>query len=300
MAESTICVVGFGSDDIPRRELRNLLRWFPGYEGCNISEPREAPRKELALYAKFVDKIHAQGAAETLSGLPFDVDNPQDYMRADLAKKELNLKEVNSRAGREDNNGKGDDNDPMDGANPFEDQIAPAEGLRSSAPSSLVADNAALNALVGNLGLASQQLGALNSLAGLAGLGGGLNQLAALGMVGPVASAGQPTAPPQTLPPLTPTSGAPVSGSGQAFKEKAESQGGPIETIAILGMSEKNITEEYLRREFSQLPGFSTMKVNPRMGAAFAKFESRAHAEAAMLASNALGLGAEWARRNLC
>merc|ERR1712224_202410 len=75
-------------------------------------------------------------------------------------------------------------------------------------------------------------------------------------------------------------------------------QGDQIDTIAILSLREKGLTEEYLRTEFSQIPGFIKMQFDERIGGCFIKFESPLHAEAALQAANTMQMGAEWARRN--
>eukprot|EP00746_Dinoflagellata_sp_MGD_P124835 gnl/MRDRNA2_/MRDRNA2_59470_c0_seq1.p1 gnl/MRDRNA2_/MRDRNA2_59470_c0~~gnl/MRDRNA2_/MRDRNA2_59470_c0_seq1.p1 ORF type:complete len:569 (+),score=116.93 gnl/MRDRNA2_/MRDRNA2_59470_c0_seq1:223-1707(+) len=93
--------------------------------------------------------------------------------------------------------------------------------------------------------------------------------------------------------------GGAYSGRGESYREHAEREGGPIDTICILDMHSKGLSEDYARKEFGELPGFVMMKVNPKMGVAFAKFTTRYHAEAALKAANTMGLGAEWAKRNL-
>lgn len=268
-AETTICAVGFPVD-VPRRELKNLCRWFPGFEGAHVVEGH--PSQGPTLFLKFTDHSHAQGAAEALAGLPFDVDLPQYVMRADFARRELDVRATISSSGGGSKGPQydGGADDLMQGASVFFPGCDPTVGLPGG-PSGWSSCRGPMP--VANIGVQWPSL-SLNYPAGVG------QQL--------------------TTPPPSAAPGVKLTEKGTEYKSMAQQQGGPIDTIAILGMLDKNLSEEYLRRQFGDLPGFVTMKVNPHMGAAFAKFESRSHAEAALLATNAMGLGAEWARRNLC
>jgi len=77
-------------------------------------------------------------------------------------------------------------------------------------------------------------------------------------------------------------------------------RGGPeLDTITILAVREKNLSQDYLHDWFSQRHGFVALHINDRINAVFAKFSSCSAAESALRAANANNFGAEWARRNL-
>eukprot|EP00746_Dinoflagellata_sp_MGD_P073191 gnl/MRDRNA2_/MRDRNA2_297169_c0_seq1.p1 gnl/MRDRNA2_/MRDRNA2_297169_c0~~gnl/MRDRNA2_/MRDRNA2_297169_c0_seq1.p1 ORF type:complete len:128 (+),score=22.42 gnl/MRDRNA2_/MRDRNA2_297169_c0_seq1:60-386(+) len=74
---------------------------------------------------------------------------------------------------------------------------------------------------------------------------------------------------------------------------------GGIDTLAVLSLREKRLTEHALRQEFSQVPGFVMLQYNPRLDGCFIKFTTAEHATRALQAANVLQLGAELAKRNL-
>jgi len=70
-----------------------------------------------------------------------------------------------------------------------------------------------------------------------------------------------------------------------------------IDTISILRVHKKGLTESFLRTEFCHMPGFVKLQIDQT--ACFIKFDSTIHAAEALQAANSLSLGAAWARQNL-
>merc|ERR1711939_1041018 len=88
-----------------------------------------------------------------------------------------------------------------------------------------------------------------------------------------------------------PSMGVPGGGKGgkpRAFGADAGSfagggpQPGTMDTLCVLGMREKSLTEQSISEWFSQCPGFVTCLFNQRLGGCFIKFQSAEEAEAAM------------------
>jgi len=75
-------------EDVKEREIHNLFRFFPGYEGCNLVENikgEDNPTKQFCAFAVFSDRQAAVYALQMLKDLRFDPSSPQS-MRVEFAK----------------------------------------------------------------------------------------------------------------------------------------------------------------------------------------------------------------------
>jgi len=320
-AISTICIVGFPPEALPR-ELKNLCRFVAGYEGAHVAFAGAG--QSSALFVKFISHEHAKVAMEMLQGVPFDQDAPQVALRVEFARREMEVRpnsllpapmvapslplfNGNRAAGR-----------PVAPVTPGQGLTPPlfpgrrvgitggelttitVLGMREKGisheelkawfqqrPGYLVLHvNERIDALFVKFdsGTAAEQcledakamqLGAEWARRNLD------DDLLAPGHSPPPLAA-----PPVYQPPLY-----------QAKRQRAV--GGELNTIAILGMSEKGLAAEQLQHWFSERPGFVAMQVNDRINAVFAKFSSSSAAQQVLEEGNALEWGVEWARRNL-
>eukprot|EP01121_Diplochlamys_sp_Union-15-3_P007248 TRINITY_DN1826_c0_g1_i3.p1 TRINITY_DN1826_c0_g1~~TRINITY_DN1826_c0_g1_i3.p1 ORF type:complete len:233 (-),score=44.46 TRINITY_DN1826_c0_g1_i3:4-702(-) len=76
--------------DVKEREIHNLFRFFPGYEGCVM----QYTNNQVVAFARWTDKPSALAARDYLQGLRFDPESSVT-MRIELAKS-------NSKAKREE------------------------------------------------------------------------------------------------------------------------------------------------------------------------------------------------------
>lgn len=83
----TLHITGLPAD-VKERELRNLLIFLMGFQGCTLQ------RSDAAVFgfARFNDPRSAQAATTYLSGLVFDPDDPETVLRATMAKRNLTLR----------------------------------------------------------------------------------------------------------------------------------------------------------------------------------------------------------------
>lgn len=231
-ATSTVCIVGFPAEAHPR-ELQNLCRFIKGFEQAHVAPA--AAGKAPTLFVKFRTAEDAQTCIEVVSGVPFDLEVPHFVMRAQLAKREMSVRDTPPRTGY-----------PMG--------YPSAKGGFGG------------KGAYGNMAALGMPMGAM---------GIGMPMGVGYGAMPPFA---QPT------------------GKGAKFVAQA---GMPIDTIAVMAMKEKALTEEKLHAFFSECQGFTTLQVNERIGGAFIKFDSVVNADQALRHGNAHGFGAEWARRNM-
>jgi len=88
-AISTICIVGFPPDS-SARELKNLCRFLPGYEGSHVAFQGASVS---SLFVKLGDAQHAQAAIGVVNGVPFDVDVPgSQVLKAEFARREMEVR----------------------------------------------------------------------------------------------------------------------------------------------------------------------------------------------------------------
>lgn len=88
-------------------------------------------------------------------------------------------------------------------------------------------------------------------------------------------------------------------GYGNASTRGRIIEGEELVTVVVLGMRDKGLKQEDMQNFFSMCVGFVKFQMNDRIGGCFAKFDSASNAEIALQEANARELGAEWARRNL-
>lgn len=86
-------------------------------------------------------------------------------------------------------------------------------------------------------------------------------------------------------------------GGGPAKRQRVST--GEIDTVTVLHVRERNSDVDEMQRWWALRPGYVALQINERIDAMFIKFTSRFEAEQAMLEAKTLGVGAEWARRNL-
>jgi len=222
---TTICVTGF-PPEAQARELKNLARFMQGFEGAHVAFANEG-RGVTSLFAKFVSPAIAGCAIEALNGIAFDIDVPGCTLKAEWARREMEV-----RGG-------------------------------SALPAHLGA---------ANRGAAARPPPSYQPLSG---------PLSGVPQVGPALTGGH-------------------SGYVQAISaNRTGATGGELVTITILGISEKRMVLEDLLSWFQQRPGFVALQVNERIDAIFARFVTSVFAEQCIHDANAMGFGAEWARRNL-
>eukprot|EP01083_Nonionella_stella_P212729 767898_1 len=88
---STLFVSGM-PDDVKKREVVNLFRFLPGFEHCILkTKPKHGP----TAWVRFALPEQCERAIDFIRGQPFDLDEPERRMRAELAKR--NTKRKRSR-----------------------------------------------------------------------------------------------------------------------------------------------------------------------------------------------------------
>ena len=86
----TVFIRGF-PEDAKDRELHNIVRLWPGYEGCHmVRKGDRASARATIGFAKFSSQAAALSAVALLDGLDFDAD-AHVILRASLARKNMNL-----------------------------------------------------------------------------------------------------------------------------------------------------------------------------------------------------------------
>lgn len=87
-AITTLFIAGFPSE-ATSRELKNLCRLFPGYEGCNVNCKG---RGSGSLFVKFQTVQDANEAMSVLKNLPFDEEHPDEFLlKVSYAKRDLDM-----------------------------------------------------------------------------------------------------------------------------------------------------------------------------------------------------------------
>lgn len=82
----TIHITGL-PQDAKERDLRNLLVFLNGFEGCSIHNSPD----QVYGFARFCDTQSAENAIGMLNGLNFDLDDADSAIRATMAKRNLTL-----------------------------------------------------------------------------------------------------------------------------------------------------------------------------------------------------------------
>lgn len=301
---STICVQGFPPEASPR-ELKNLCRFVKGFVHAHVAFAAQSPMAlPSALFCKFESPELAAEAIEAVSGQPYDLDSPGHTLKAELARRELEVR-PNSRL-------------PV--------QMA-ATGAQASAwpvhrPPVVVQRPTEINGVkIGSTGgelvtlavLSLAERGLLveevqNWFSGQAGfvtsqpnerLGGifvKFDSQANAEMALQEANANQYGAQ-WARRNLDDDRSAPLGATGGS--RRVTTSGEELVTLAVLALREKGLDGEEVQQWFHDRRGLVKVQWNDRLGGLFAKFESYADAENAMQETNAMGYGADWARRNL-
>eukprot|EP00419_Tripos_fusus_P026145 CAMPEP_0172718958 /NCGR_PEP_ID=MMETSP1074-20121228/75226_1 /TAXON_ID=2916 /ORGANISM="Ceratium fusus, Strain PA161109" /LENGTH=330 /DNA_ID=CAMNT_0013544259 /DNA_START=48 /DNA_END=1040 /DNA_ORIENTATION=+ len=323
-AISTICIVGFPPEALPR-ELKNLCRFLTGYEGAHVAFAGAG--QSSALFVKFTTHDHARVAMEMLQGVPFDQDVPQVSLRVEFARREMEVR-PNSLLPA-----------PMVAPTPplFNGNRAVARPVATAVLGQgqgltpplfpgrrvgLTGGELTTITVLGmrEKGIAQEELKAwfqqrpgflvLHVNERIDGLFIKFDTSTAAEQCLEDAKAMQlgaewarrnldddvlpPGNPPAPVAPQLPVYQPPLY---QAKRQRAV--GGELNTITILGIREKELTAEMLQHWFSERPGFVAMQVNDRINGVFAKFSSSEAAQQVLEEANTLNWGAEWARRNL-
>lgn len=84
-----MCITGFPPEAHPR-ELKNLCRFMQGFEGAHVAF---AAAGITSLFVKFGSSDMAQCAIETLGGVSFDLDVPALTLKAEWARREMEVRQ---------------------------------------------------------------------------------------------------------------------------------------------------------------------------------------------------------------
>lgn len=85
---STIFVAGLSFDAQPR-ELENMMRFMPGYEGIKVTGPKGGGKGGAAVFVKFDNADDAVAAMTVLHNMPFDLQYPDQLMRVEIARSDM-------------------------------------------------------------------------------------------------------------------------------------------------------------------------------------------------------------------
>mmetsp|Transcript_87902 Transcript_87902/g.137709 ORF Transcript_87902/g.137709 Transcript_87902/m.137709 type:complete len:473 (-) Transcript_87902:11-1429(-) len=85
---STVCISGFPGE-AQARELKNLCRFMQGFEGAHVVFVRDII---TTLFVKFEIPDLAHDAIKVLNGIPFDIDAPSAMLKAEVARRELEVR----------------------------------------------------------------------------------------------------------------------------------------------------------------------------------------------------------------
>jgi len=308
---STIYVVGFPLEVYPR-DLKNFCRFLPGFVDAHV--PPCSQTEPPVLFAKFLTSADAQGAAQRIHGQPFDLERPQQVLNAEIAHRDLEARPgvVAAQPLAVANGGRGFVSPgPQQGGykRPLpasEDEIVTVtvlgtrdkgysleslqewfgqcqgcvalhfneklDGIFAKFASRLEAELCMEEASRQNLGAewARRNLDE-----------GGAPPPAAHALVAAPA--------PQQL----------VYGGQPPAKRPYMADGGELTTITVLAMRDKGIQPAELEAWFRSRVGFLALQANARLDGMFAKFDTAANAEMALVEANNKQFRAEWARRNL-
>jgi RNA recognition motif-containing protein len=81
-------------EDVKEREIHNLFRFVPGYEGCKMTVMNQRP----VSFASFQTREFAASAIQQLNGIAFDPDTDQT-LRVEFARANSKVKRIISDAG---------------------------------------------------------------------------------------------------------------------------------------------------------------------------------------------------------
>lgn len=321
MGLTTICVVGFPPEVVPR-ELKNLLRFAPGFEGSHVGF---AGQTASSLFVKFATQDLATAAIGAIHGQPFDLDSAQWTLKAEFARREMEVRHTTLSPAP-----------PRHRDVPRTRPVVHQQAEYSRGPS--VAAGARQGSTGGELttitvlGLTDKGLSleevrnwfaqrpgfvALQANERIDGVfvkftDGDLAEQAmfeANGLEWGVEWARRNldddlvtkaiSSAPAGLAPHATHGVAPQHHMSSVQQPRPQPGGQELTTIAVLGLRDKGLDREDLRLWFTQRPGFVAMQVNERIDGAFIKYTTAAAAEQVLQESEVMNYGAEWARRNL-
>lgn len=289
---TTICVVGFPAG-VALRELKNLCRFTPGFVGAHVAADS---RRGSTLFVRFLSVEFAQAAIEGITGAPFDPDLPGDPLKAEFARREMEVRQGPPAGGPPA--WKPQYGGPVGGPSAGEEIVTVCvlgmqdkgftldelrqwfshrpgyitsqanqrvDGIFVKFTASQLAQRAIADAAAEGLVVEWARRNLDEELAG-----------------GARAAWQQPQ---------------PVVHQ-QAYNANAGGIG-DIVTVTVLGIQDKGLVLDDLQQWFQQRPGFVTSQVHTRVDGIFVKFDSKYAAEQAIGDAAAVGFVVEWARRNL-
>ncbi|CAK0821341.1 unnamed protein product [Prorocentrum cordatum] len=320
---TTVCIQGFPAD-ASTRELKNLCRFMGGFVHAHVAFAAAGPGAlPSALFCKFEAPEAAVAAIEVVGGQPYDVDAPGNVLKAEFARRELEVRPGSrlpapvGAAGR-----------PV---------ARPAPRAPHAAP------HAATHAAAAGIGRVGSTGGELVTLAvlgltdrgrrpeevqdwfrGLPGfvtlqpnerLGGffvkfdsqpaaerALQEANSLQYGAEWARRNldddRGVAVPQvTVAPIVhgPPAMVPVGTAQRRYTASGEE----LMTLAVLGLRDRGLDVDEVQQWFLNRPGYVNLQWNDRIGGIFVRFSSFVDADRALHDAGARGYGAEWARRNL-
>jgi len=313
---STIYVVGFPLEVYPR-DLKNFCRFLPGFVDAHV--PSCSPSEPPVLFAKFLTCADAQAALQRIHCQPFDLDRPQLLLNAELARRDLEVRQgastpppVVATVGRgfippgQPQVIHGGYKRPLPAT---EDEIVTITvlGTRDKGYSTeslqewfgqfpgcvALQVNEKLDGIFSKFASRREAEFAMSEATRL-NLGAewarrNLDE----GGAPPMAAVPAPMAPPQTVPQV-------IHGVLEPpWKRPHVVDGGELTTITVLGMRDKGIQPHDLESWFRTRRGFLALQANGRLDGIFAKFDTVSNAEKALQEANNRQYRAEWARRNL-
>lgn len=330
---TTICLVGFPADGVHPRELKNLCRFMPGFEGAHVAFAGVGIPS--TLFVKFQTPELATASMETLHGVPFDVDNPQFTLKAEWARREMEVRPHSPLPA------------PLvaapGGVMPYHhaQHVVPRPAgppptqfvpISVGYPGRMAATGGELVTIVvfglkekglhpGDLETFFRERAGFVSLQMNDRIDGMFVRFAS----GPFAEKAlheanaqqvgaewarrnldderngtmQVAYQPAPAPIVAQAAPVPYGGYAGPPSRRIGATGGELVTICVLGLPGKDIPADQMQEWFAQRPGFDRQQLNDRIGGLFVKFTNCQHAEQAMTEANQMGYGAEWARRNL-
>lgn len=354
---TTICITGFPPEVHPR-ELKNLCRFMQGFEGAHVAF---AAAGITSLFVKFGSSDMAQSAIETLGGITFDLDVPAVTLKAEWARREMEVRNnslpaplVSGGANR------GVARPAVSYPTPVAAYPVPFMGYPAAQPAAAMG--------YGGPALTGGHAGYIQAVSGSrsGATGGDLVTITILGMTekrlvledllswfqqrpGFIAlqvneridaifarfatsvfaeqaihdanamnfgaewarrnldddlGAKNAVAAHTSVAPAAQYGGlnAPMGNSGGYGPSPSGPRGGSdsLTTLTILGMRDKGLHSDEMKRWFTTQPGFVAMQENERIDGMFVKYTTQGQAQQVITEGNQrFGFGAEWARRNL-
>jgi len=329
-ASQTICLVGFPPEGVLPRELKNICRFMTGFEGAHVAFGGVG--LPSTLFVKFSSAELAAAAMDTLHGQPFDLDSPQLTLKAEYARREMEVRPyspmpapVVAPASRPHQSQfhHAVPQPSFHHAVPHGNAMVPAPGGKRTGTTGGELVTIVVFALrekglsVDDLqawfqtrpGFVSMQIndridGMFIRFDTATMADRALHDANAQNVGAEWArrnlddDRGAPA-------PMMPMGAAPYHQPSMLQQHlggpprRVGATGGELVTICVLGVAMKEVSADQMQDWFQSLPGFDRQQMNDRIGGLFVKFTSAQDAEYAIQQANQNGYGAEWARRNL-